>query len=60
MSLPLYELDKSSTQFPDQLYRLLHDEEYVEGLTGLLKDELDQLINYLNDVSFPLTSAKCH
>ena len=58
MSLPLYELDKSSAQFPDRLYRLLHDEEHVEGLTKLPKDELDQLTDYLNDVSFPLSVSE--
>ena len=60
MTLRLYELDRSSDRFPDQLYQLLHDEEHVECLQKLPKDELDRLINYLNDVRFPLTSEKCH
>jgi hypothetical protein len=60
MTLRLYELNRSSDQFPDQLYQLLHDEEHIECLQKLPKEELDQLINYLNNVSFPLILAKCH
>jgi hypothetical protein len=60
MALRLYELNRSSDRFPDQLYQLLHDEEHVGCLQKLPKEELDQLINYLNDVGFPLISAECH
>jgi len=50
----LYELDRSSPQFPDQLYLLLYDKEYVERLKELPEDELTELINCLDNVSFPL------
>lgn len=56
----LYALDRSSAQFPDQLYQLLEDKEYVECLQKLPEDELIQLIGYLDDVRFPLMLAKCH
>jgi len=59
MSSPcLYELDGSSAQFPDQLYELLHDKEYVECLQKLPEDELLQLTNHPNGVRFPLRSEK--
>ena len=56
----LYKLDRSSTQFPDRLYQLLHDKEHVECLQKLPKDEVVQLIDYLNDVRLSLMSAKWH
>jgi len=54
----LYELDRSSPQFQDQLFLLLCDKEYVERLKELPEDELMELINCLDDVSFPLRSEK--
>jgi len=56
----LYELDMSSAEFPDRLHQLFHDTERVEYLRELPEDELAELINYLNDVRFPLISAKRH
>lgn len=41
--------------YAQQLDKLLHDENYVEKLTCLKGDELVQLVDYLSDVSFPLT-----
>ena len=55
----LYELDRTSTQFPDRLYQLLHDKERVECLQKLPKDELVQLIDYLDDVTLLLMPANC-
>ena len=46
----LYELDKSSTRFPEQLDALLHDNEWVTHLQLLPEGELMELITYLNDV----------
>ena len=54
----LYELDRSSAQFPDRLYQLLHDKEHVECLQKLPEDEVVQLIDYLNDVRVSLMSVK--
>jgi len=56
----LLELDRSSNQFPDQLYQLLHDKEYVECLQQLPNDELAQLVNHLDDVGFYPLPGKCH
>jgi len=56
----LFELDMSSNQFPDQLYQLLNDKEYVECLQQLPDDELAQLVNHLDDVGFYQLPAKCH
>jgi len=50
VSRHLYDLNRPSAQFPDQLYQLLHDKEHVECLVGLPEDELAGLIDYLNDV----------
>ena len=60
VSQHLYDLDRASDQFPDQLYQLLHDKEHVECLVNLPEDELAGLMDYLNDVRFPLTSQNCH
>ena len=47
----LYELNRASTQFPEQLNELLQDEEWVERLQSLPKGELVELIGYLDNVS---------
>ena len=49
----LRDLDRSSAQFPDQLDKLLHDKEYVDGLLGLPQPELIQLVDHLNNVGCP-------
>jgi len=49
----LHDLDRSSAQFPEQLDKLLHDKEYVDGLLGLPEPELNELVNHLNNVGFP-------
>jgi hypothetical protein len=46
----IYDLDRT---FSDRLDKLLHDEEYVDGLRRLSECELVQLVNHLNDVWFP-------
>ena len=56
----LYDLNRSSAQFPDQLYQLLHDEEHVERLVKLPEDELAGLLDYLDDVGFLLSLPSCH
>lgn len=43
-------------QFPDQLHLFLRNKEHVECLVNLPEDELAGLIDYLNDVRFPLKS----
>jgi len=51
----LYELDKSSTRFPEQLDELLHDTEWVKRLELLRGGELMELIGYLDNVrSIPM------
>jgi hypothetical protein len=55
----LYELDRSSTQFPEQLNELLHDKEWVKQLRLLPEGELVELAGHLHDVwliSTPTTS----
>ena len=55
----LYGLDRSSTQFPEQLYELLHDKEWVEQLKLLPEGEIVELAGHLHDVwliSTPTTS----
>jgi len=46
----LYELDRSSNQFPEQLNELLHDREWVEQLKLLPEGELVELAGHLHDV----------
>ena len=46
----LYELDKPSIRFPEQLNELLHDREWVKSLQHLPEDELSEPMGYLNDV----------
>ncbi|KAF9643100.1 kinase-like protein, partial [Thelephora ganbajun] len=53
----LYELDRSSTQFPEQLDKLLHDKEWIEDLKLLPEDELVELIGCLNNVLDSLDST---
>ena len=48
----LYELDKLSTQFPEQLNELLKDKEWVGLLQLLPEAELVELVGYLNNVRF--------
>jgi len=49
----LFDLDRSSAQFPDQLDKLLHDKEYVAELLELPDSELIQLVDRLNNVGLP-------
>ena len=56
----LYELDRSSTRFPEQLNDLLHDEEWARQLKPLPEDELMELIGYLDDVRSIPASARFH
>ena len=53
----LYELDRSSTQFPEQLNELLHDKEWEEQLELLPEGELAELTDYLDGVWLFSTSA---
>lgn len=54
----LDELDRSSTGFPEQLNKLLHDNQWVTSLELLQEDELRELISELNDVSSLLTVSE--
>ena len=54
----LYELDRSSPRYPEQLNELLQDEEWVEQLRSLSEDGLVDLIDYLDSVSFISTPIK--
>ena len=46
----LNELDASSTQFPEQLDKLLCDKEWIDQLKTLPKGELVELTGHLNGV----------
>jgi len=56
----LYQLDRSSPQFPEQLNELLHDKEWVRKVQLLPEDELVELIGYLSDVRFISTTNRSH
>ena len=56
----LYELDRSSTYFPEQLDELLQDDEWVGHLQSLPEGELVELIEYLDSVRFiPMPAESC-
>ena len=46
----LYDLDRSSSRFPDQLDHFLHHEVNAKYTRNLPEDELVGLVNYLDDV----------
>jgi len=46
----LSQLDRSSTRFPEQLDKLLHDKEWVKEVQLLQEDELMEVIGCLDDV----------
>ena len=46
----LDELDRSAIGFPEQLYKLLHDKQWVKSLKLLPEGELGELIDFLNNV----------
>ena len=48
----LYDLDRSSVQFPDQLDQFLHEEGHVESIQNLPDGELSEFLDYLNSVRF--------
>jgi len=50
MPSQLYRLDRSSTRFPEQLDKLLHDREWEESLQLLPDGELAELVGYLDNV----------
>jgi len=56
----LHQLDKSSTRFPEQLDKLLHDREWVKKVQLLPEDELMEVIGYLDDVRFISTPNRSH
>lgn len=56
----LHELDRSPTRFPEQLYQLLHDEEWVATLHHPPEGELRELIDYLDNVRSTPTQTKIH
>ena len=46
----LYELDRSSAQFPNRLDELLRSEQWTKDAGDLLEDEIKRLIGYLDEV----------
>ena len=46
----LYELDKSSTRFPEQLEKLLDDKEWIDHLRALPRGDVPGLISHLDEV----------
>ena len=56
----LYELDRSSAQFPERLDELLQDEGWMEGLRRLSQHKSVELIDYLDNVRFlPMPTESC-
>ena len=51
----LYELDRSSSQFPNQLDELLRSGQWTKDVEVLLEDEAKGLISYLQEVRSVLT-----
>lgn len=56
----IYELDRLSARFPEQLYKLLWDDEWVEGIQRLPKSKLVELIGYLDNVRPISTPTKSY
>ena len=54
----LYDLDKSSPQFPEQLIQLLRNEQWMATLQSSPEGELRELIGYLDNVRIIPTSTK--
>jgi len=46
----LYELDRTSAQFPNQLDELLRSQQWTEDVEVLSEDEIKELISYLDEV----------
>lgn len=55
LNLRLHELDRSSTGFPQQLDKLLQDEQWVESVGFIPGDEISKLIDCLDSVRSVLT-----
>ncbi|KAF9789158.1 kinase-like domain-containing protein [Thelephora terrestris] len=55
---PLYELDKSSPQFPEQLIQLLRNEQWMASLQSSPEGELGKLIGYLDNILDGLNPAE--
>ena len=47
----LYELDRSSAQFPNQLDELLRSGQWTKDTEDLLEDEIKRLVGYLDEVT---------
>ena len=56
----LYELDKTSAQFPKHLDELLHDKEWIEQLESLPVSELVELTGHLHDVGLISSPTMSH
>ena len=54
----LYELDRSSPGFPEQLGKLLHDEQWIHALRLIPEGELEEPMRYLDNVRFIPTPAE--
>ena len=51
-------MDRSSTRFPEQLDRLLHDQEWIAALKLAPDDELVKLTSHLDNVRSTPTETK--
>ena len=49
----LYDLDRTSPQFHEQLSGLLRGREYQDVFPNLRSEDLSWLVEYLDSVSFP-------
>ena len=56
----LHELDRSSSQFHDQLSNLLRGEEYRNSVLNLQSDDLALLVEYLDTVSLQIALVQSY
>ena len=54
----LYNLDKSSSEFHDQLSSILYGQEYQEHVPNLQGDRLAWLVDYLDKVRLPVSPLR--
>ena len=57
---PLYDLDRSSPQFYNQLSDLFREQDYRDFILNLKGDDLARLVGYLDSVSLQGTSVKIY
>ena len=56
----LYDLDRSSPQFHEQLSDLIHGQEYQNSVLNLKSNDLTWLVEYLDSVSHQVTLTRIY